>query len=337
MSGGGPTHAAVASFNNHWGVPLTLSRMPADVSYGVFEIGMNHPGEITPLVGMVRPHVAAITRIAPAHLGHFDSVREIARAKAEIFSGVVDGGVAVLNRDDEHFGFLRERAGAEGVSDVRTFGTAEGSDVRLTLGERTTLTVDGTLLNIAVPLRGAHNAMNAACAVAVASALGVAGGVAIKGIEAMPPVAGRGTIETVRVAGGEVTLVDESYNANPVSMTAALDVLRTLPVAAGGRRIAVLGDMRELGRFSKEMHADLDRAVLAADIDIAVLVGEEIARLAERLNGKVEAYHRTTVDAVEPLMRKLLQPNDIVMLKASNGTGLSRLAVALRGGAAPEA
>ena len=333
LGASGSTHAAVASFNNHWGVPLTLSRMPRDAAFGIFEIGMNHPGEITPLVGMVSPHVAAITRIAPAHLGHFDSVQEIAKAKAEIFTGLGEGGVAVLNRDDDYYEFLYCEAVAQGVGLFVTFGSRAEADVRLSLSageQRAGVSVAGTNYEMNLPLRGTHNAMNAACAIAVATSLGVGPEAAIKALEAMPPVSGRGTIERLRVAGGEITLIDESYNANPVSMAAALDVLAGLPNDGAGRRIAVLGDMRELGKFSHDMHADLDRPVLNARPDVVVLVGEEIGPLADRLDGKVEVYHRANVDAAAPLLGSLLRPNDIVMLKASNGTGLGRLAQMLR-------
>ena len=327
----GATHAAVASFNNHWGVPLTLSRMPAETRFGVFEIGMNHSGEITPLVGMVRPHVAAITRIAPAHLGNFASIEDIAAAKAEIFSGLVPGGVAVLNADDEHFAFLRAKAEGQGVETIRTFGTKAGCDVFVRFGTPTLFEVEGTTHEVSMPFAGNHNTMNAACAVAVATALGAGAQAAIRGIEAMPAVAGRGTVDRIAVDGGEARLVDESYNANPVSMAAALQVLSTMEPGAGGRRVAVLGDMRELGRFSADLHADLDQPVLDAKPSVVVLVGHEIASLAERLDGKVELYHRASADAAEPLLRSLLRPNDIVMLKASNGTGLGRVATALRG------
>ena len=330
LGNAGPTHAAVASFNNHWGVPLTLARMPTDTAFGVFEIGMNHPGEITPLVGMVRPHVAAITRIAPAHLGHFASVREIARAKAEIFSGVVDGGIAVLNRDDEHFDFLLGEATVQGVRTVRTFGTHEGSDVRLANGTRRRLTVDGVDHDLDLPLLGDHNAMNAACAVAVAVALGVAPSTAIRGIAGMDQVSGRGTLERIALKGGEITLLDESYNANPTSMRAALTVLAELVPDTGGRRIAVLGGMRELGEHSHAMHADLAEPITSASPDTVVLVGNEIVPLKERLGSGIHVRHGANVEEIEPIVLDMLRPNDLVMLKASNGTGLGRLAATLR-------
>ena len=334
LSVGGATHAAVASFNNHWGVPLTLSRMPQDSAYAVFEIGMNRPGEITPLVGMVRPHVAAITRIAPAHLGHFDSVREIARAKAEIFSGLSTDGIAVLNRDDEHYDFLVEQAKAQNVDHIVTFGTESDCDIRLVADPLPQIVVEGTPYDLRLPLRGLHNAMNASCAVAVATALGCDVAGALRGIAKMAQVTGRGTVETLDIGGGHITLLDESYNANPVSMAAALHVLSELPVGANGRRIAVLGDMLELGRFSTDMHAQLNVPVLAAQPDLVVLVGPEMEPLAERLRGKIELHHCSDADVADTTLRSLLRPNDVVMLKASNGTGLGRLASALRQSAA---
>ena len=330
----GAVHAADKSFNNHWGVPLTLGRLHPDARYGVFEVGMNHQGEIRALVAMVRPHVAAITRIAPAHLGQFESVEGIARAKAEIVEGVEPGGIVVLNADDEYFPLLSSIASDQSVA-VRTFGAAGGADVRLVTppeaeGGQAGITVDGTAHALALAVPGRHNLMNALCALAVAAAAGVDASSAIAGLGSMRPVAGRGTRESVAFDDGSLSLIDESYNANPVSMAAALEMLASAP--AGGRRVAVLGDMLELGGHARAMHAGLEEAVRASGASLVLLVGDEMTALAERIEGTVELYHRPTAEAIVPVAARVLRPGDTVMVKASNGTGLGRLVSAMRDG-----
>ena len=333
----GATHAADRSFNNHWGVPLTLSRLAPDARFGVFEIGMNHPGEIRNLVAMVRPHVAAITRIAPAHLGHFDSVEAIARAKAEIFEGVEPGGTAVLNADDEHYPLLARLAREAGVQRLRTFGEAADAHVRLLtpiyrMGAPARVAIDGAEHALTLRLPGRHNLMNALCALAIATIAGADAAKAIDALNAMEPVTGRGTREEIAWGrgSGSLVLIDESYNANPVSMVAALETLRATPLRRRGRRVAVLGDMLELGHHAPAMHADLTDAVRDGGVDLALLVGEHMAGLAERLGDAVETRHTPTAEAMEPILLRALKSNDTVMVKASNGTGLGRLVRALR-------
>ena len=333
----GATHAADRSFNNHWGVPLTLSRLAPNSRFGVFEIGMNHAGEISKLVAMVRPHVAAITRIAPAHLGHFDSVEGIARAKAEIFEGVEPGGTAVLFAEDEYFPLLSRLAREAGVQHVRTFGEAADAHVRLLtpiyrMGSPVRVEIDGAEHALGIRIPGRHNLMNALCALAVATAAGADTVQAIEALNAMEPVSGRGTREEIAWGrgSGSLVLVDESYNANPVSMAAALETLRAMPLRRRGRRVAVLGDMLELGDHAAGMHADLADAVRASGVDLALLVGEHMAGLAERLGSDVEVRHEQTAEAMERVMLRALKANDIVMVKASNGTGLGRLVHAMR-------
>ena len=337
LSPSGDTHAADRSFNNHWGVPLTLSRLAPDARFGVFEIGMNHPGEIRSLVAMVRPHVAAITRIAPAHLGHFDSVEAIARAKAEIFEGIEPGGTALLNADDEHHALLARLAREAGVGRIRTFGEAADAHVRLLtpiyrMGAPARIAIDGAEHALALRIPGRHNLMNALCALAVATVAGADAAKAVDALSQMEPVSGRGTREEIAWGrgSGSIVLIDESYNANPVSMAAALDTLRAMPLRRRGRRIAVLGDMLELGDHAPAMHADLADAVRASGVDAVMLIGPQMAGLAERLGGDVDVRHEDTAEAMEPVMMKLLRTNDTVMVKASNGTGLGRLVRALR-------
>ena len=331
----GETHAASASHNNHWGVPLTLVRMPASTRFGVFEIGMNHAGEIRTLVKMVRPQVAAITRIAPAHLGQFDSVNQIAAAKAEILEGIEPGGIAVLNHDDDYFKSLVARAREVGVERLRTFGTHEGASVRLIArapGEAgpARVSIDGIDFTLSLALPGRHNVMNALCALAVATAAGVEPASAVAALSRMKPVEGRGTREALAYGDGTIALIDESYNANPASMEAALEVLGNASPTAQGRRVAVLGDMLELGTHASGLHAALAEPVLASDAELVLLVGDEMTALAKALEGKVEVYHRPNAEAMEQLAFKALREGDVVMVKASNGTGLGRLVGALR-------
>ena len=327
LSGAGEVHAAVRSFNNHWGVPLTLARLPRRANFGVFEIGMNAPGEILPLARQVRPHVAIVTRIAPAHLGAFEDEAGIADEKGTIFRALEPGGTAILNADDPH----RERLAAmipAGCS-RRSFGETSNADVRLAAsGEGARVAIDGEAFDLALRVPGRHNLLNACAALAAATAAGVEPRVAIEGLSRMEPVSGRGTRESVRFEGGTITLIDESYNANPVSMTAALDLLRESD--AGGRRVAMLGDMRELGTHSREMHAGLADAVEASGAELVLLVGDEMTALADALQGRVEVYHRPTVEAAEPVAVAALRPGDTIMVKASNGTGLGRFVASLR-------
>jgi UDP-N-acetylmuramoyl-tripeptide--D-alanyl-D-alanine ligase len=256
-------HASAASFNNHWGVPLTLARMPADTRIGVFEIGMNHPGEITPLVKMVRPHIAIITTIAAAHLGNFKNLTEIAAAKSEIMEGVVEDGHVLLNRDNEKYGWLKKRAGEVGVENVLSFGENAKADYRLLkcklLPDCSTITArigpDEVAVKIGAP--GRHQVQNA---LAVLGAVQLAGANLAKAIHALAGLSaekGRGARHTLKIDGGSFVLIDESYNANPASMRAALELMRDSPVRLRGRRIAVLGDMLEMGRFSEQVHRDL--------------------------------------------------------------------------------
>ena len=258
----GSTTASLSSLNNHWGVPLSLSRMPADARFGVFEIGMNHPGEVTPLTRLVRPHVAIITTVASAHTEFFKSVDEIADAKAEIFLGLEPDGVAVLNRDNPYFERLSRHAEDANVARIVSFG-GNGADMRLidaTPGpDGTTVraSFDGREITYVVGSPGRHWVMNSLAVLAAASLLGADIDAAAETLAELKPLAGRGQTPRPARRRGEFTLVDESYNANPESMRAAIATLAEKPVGKGGRRIAVLGDMRELGDDSPEMHAAL--------------------------------------------------------------------------------
>ncbi len=336
----GRTHAADKSFNNHWGVPLTLARMPAATRYGVFEIGMNHPGEITPLSQMVRPHVAIVTTVEAVHLEQFASVAEIAEAKAEIFAGIVPGGAAVLNRDNAHFDLLARRAAERGVR-VVSFGhhpeaSVRCSELRLdSCGSNVRAEYhsgrDALLYRIGIP--GAHIAQNSLAVLAALLAIGIDG---TKLEEAFGPMqhlqapAGRGTRTELPVPGGTILLIDESYNANPASMRAALSVLGTVPRAQYSRRIAVLGDMLELGADSPALHADLKEAVDAAGADLVFACGPQMAHLFEALpDGRRGAWAAQSSGIAEALLATVAA-GDVVMIKGSNGSRMAPLVAAMK-------
>ena len=261
----GLTHASAASYNNHWGVPLTLCRMPKDSRFGVFEIGMNHAGEITPLVGMVRPQVAIITTIAPVHLEFFASIEAIAEAKAEIFSGLEKGGAAILNRDIPQFAQLRALALASPAGRLLTFGEGEDADARLegvetvAEGSRVTARLFGEPLIFTIGAPGRHMAMNGLAVLLAVEALGGDIAQAARDLAGFTPPRGRGERRVLSLPFGDFILVDESYNANPTSMRAAIALLGE--TQASGRRIAVLGDMLELGPDGPALHAGLAEAL----------------------------------------------------------------------------
>ncbi|MDE2361968.1 MAG: UDP-N-acetylmuramoylalanyl-D-glutamyl-2,6-diaminopimelate--D-alanyl-D-alanine ligase [Hyphomicrobiales bacterium] len=333
LSSAGATHASVASYNNHWGVPLTLARMPEATKYGVFEIGMNHAGEITPLVDMVRPHVAIVTRIAPVHLEHFPSIDAIADAKAEIFSGIVKGGVAILNRDDAQFARLEAAAQASPAGFVLSFGEHEGADARLlaceTRGEETRVAarILGQDASYIVGAPGRHIAMNSLAALLAARAAGLDLVMAALSLGRFVSPEGRGRREALSVEGGEITLIDESYNANPASMRAALDLLGA---AGGGRKIAVLGDMLELGPDGKKLHAAHAEDIERNGVDLVFSAGPLMRALHEAIPAERRGAHAADSSALQPIVLDALRAGDVVMIKGSNGSRMGPLVTALR-------
>ncbi|HEY8594008.1 MAG TPA: UDP-N-acetylmuramoyl-tripeptide--D-alanyl-D-alanine ligase [Devosiaceae bacterium] len=334
LSTAGETHASVKSFNNHWGVPLTLARLPVSARFGVFEIGMNHAGEITPLSELVRPHVAVITSIGPAHIGNLGSMAAIAMAKAEIFSGLEPGGTAIVNADHDYLDILLSAARRAG-SNIVTFGYAQRADVRITNAEETeagTLVravFEGRAVDMTLSARGRHMASNAVAALCVARCLGIDLAVAARAAEGLSAGEGRGAAVQLDGSNGPVELIDESYNANPASMRAALEVFGNTR-APGGRRVLVLGAMRELGEFARRFHAELEKPVLAARPDAVFLVGDDMAALAAALAGQVEMHHFETVDEASSEVLNGLAQGDLVMVKGSLSVGLGGLVKSIR-------
>ena len=333
LASAGETHASAASYNNHWGVPLTLARMPESARFGVFEIGMNHAGEITPLVAMAQPHIAIITRIAPVHLEHFASVEAIAGAKAEIFSGLQRGGVAILNRDDAQFERLRDAAGAAGVRFVLSFGESAEADATLLScdvdGETTRVQarVLGQDLTYTIGAPGRHIAMNSLAVLMASRAAGLDLQAAARALAGFRPPAGRGQRETLQAADGPFTIIDESYNANPASMRAALDLLGA---ADGKRRIAVLGDMLELGPQARALHAAIAEDVERNQIDLVYTAGPLMQALSEAIPAERRGAHAANAAALEPIVLDALRAGDVVMIKGSNGSRMGPLVAAMR-------
>ena len=334
LSAAGSTHASIKSFNNHWGVPLMLASMPAAADFGVFEMGMSAPGEITPLAQLVRPHIAVITTIAPAHLGAFDSIDGIAAAKAEIFSGVEPGGTAVLNIDHAQAHLLIDAANAAGVRIV-TYGFAPGADWHVAklemAGDRSFAEIhhDGATYGLVLNVPGRHMVANAVAAMAVAHIAGVEPKVALMALAGFGAQPGRGQKLLLGPSDKPLLLIDESYNANTASMTAALDVF-TGQKAPNGRKVLVLGDMLELGAESGNLHASLAEAVNASGADRVYLVGQHMAALVAALDvGRVTAHTQTAVEMADILVNDLAY-GDAVMVKGSKGVGLAGIVDKIR-------
>ena len=273
LSACGLTHASAASYNNHWGVPLTLARLPADARFGVFEIGMNHAGEITPLTRMARPHVALVTMIAPVHIEHLGSIEAIADAKAEIFLGVEPDGTAVFNRDAPQFERLTRAAALRGAR-IRSFGRGADCDARLldveaiAGGSRVRARILGRELAFELGAPGTHMAENALGALLVADALGGDLDACAAALRSFSPQKGRGERFLLPTPGGHATIIDESYNANPASMRAALALLAAAKPGPRGAASRCIGDMLELGPKAAAMHAELAADLSASNVDL---------------------------------------------------------------------
>jgi UDP-N-acetylmuramoyl-tripeptide--D-alanyl-D-alanine ligase len=331
----GPTHASAASFNNHWGVPLSLARCPASVRFAIFEIGMNHAGEIEPLVKMVRPQVAIITTVEPVHLEFFAGIEAIADAKAEIFEGVEPGGAVVLNRDNAQFDRLQRRAQELGISRVVSFGIEEKSDARLldlslhSACSAVRADILGHDVTYKIGMPGRHMAMNSLAVLAAASLAGADLALAALALSQIEPAAGRGARRTLELASGEATLIDESYNANPASMAAALNVLGQAAVGPHGRRIAVLGDMLELGATSPALHRGLVDAVKPNRIDLVYCCGPLMRNLWDALSAGKRGGYADSAAGLESQVVAAIRAGDVIMIKGSLGSKMKTIVTAL--------
>ncbi len=332
----GDTHASAASYNNQWGVPLSLARMPANTAYGVFEVGMNHAGEITPLTRLVRPHVAIVTAIAPVHLEYFGSLDAIADAKAEIFLGIEPGGAAVLNRDDPQFERLSAAARAAGVTRIVSFGEHERADARLIKVslQAETSTVAARILGADVTYKlgapGRHVVANSLAVLAAAALAGADLALAALALADLKPPVGRGERIALDVPGGAALLIDESYNANPTSMRAALALLGQVPMKGLGRRIAVLGDMLELGSEGPTLHADLAGAVVGSAVDLVYCAGPLMKSLWDALPSERRGGYADSAAALETDVLAAVGAGDALMVKGSLGSRMGPIVKALK-------
>jgi UDP-N-acetylmuramoyl-tripeptide--D-alanyl-D-alanine ligase len=336
LSSDGETHASAASYNNHWGVPLSLARCPESARYAVLEMGMNHAGEIAPLTKLVRPHVAIITTIEPVHLEFFDSVEAIADAKAEIFEGIEPGGAAVLNRDNPHFARLQKAAKAAGIERVVSFGEHARAEARLMKFalQPDSSTAQARILGADVTYKlgapGRHVVWNSLAVLAAAVLAGADLALAALALSNLkPPSGGRGERIALELPGGDALLIDESYNANPASMRAALALLGQAPLGPRGRRIAVLGEMLELGPRGAELHQGLAQSIVDNSVDLVFCAGPLYRDLWQALPSERRGGYADTAAALEADVLGALRAGDAMMVKGSLGSKMGPIVKAL--------
>ena len=335
LSRAGETHASVASYNNHWGVPLSLARCPQNARFAIFEMGMNHAGEIEPLTKLVRPHVAIVTTIEPVHLEFFPSIEGIADAKAEIFLGLEPGGAAVINRDNPHYERLRQKAKEARVGRIVSFGEHADADARvLTFSLHADYSVVhasvfGAEVTYKLGSPGKHLIWNSLAVLAAAALSGADLALAALALAELKPATGRGTRVRLGLPGGTAELIDESYNANPASMRAALALLGQAALGPRGRRIAILGDMLELGADGERLHRELAEAVVANDVDLVLCSGPLMQHLWDALPSERRGGYAETSSALESSVLAAVQPGDAVMVKGSLGSRMGPLVKAL--------
>lgn len=334
IAASGKTHRSVKSYNNHWGVPLTLSRMPADSEFAVFEIGMNHRGEILPLTKLVQPHAALVTTIAPAHVENLGSLEAVADEKGDIYAGLEPGGAAIIPFDAPHASRLVDAAERNGANIIR-FGRGAECEARLLRfdmeadGSNAEAEILGRLIRYRVGVEGAHWALNSVAALAAVDVVGGDVEAAAAALADLRAVDGRGVAKKIAATFGSFLLVDDSYNANPASMAAALSTLGARPTGQGGRRIAALGDMLELGPDERAYHAGLAQPLDAAGIDLVFAAGPRMAALIEALPPERRGGYAETADALIPIIASSLRDGDVVLVKGSNGSKMMRVVEAL--------
>lgn len=331
-----PTFASEGNLNNHWGAPLSLARMDRDAAIGVFELGMNHADEIRPLARMVRPHAAIITTVDAVHIEFFSSVAEIADAKAELLEGLEAGGTAILPRDNPHFERLAKRAASLGIARIISFGADAASDFRLLscdageTGNVVEASCAGTRLAFTMGLAGRHQAMNGLAVLAAVAAIGGDVAHAARDLDGARALKGRGKRESVTLGDGSLLLIDESYNASPAAMRAAFAVLADIKPECGGRRVAIIGDMRELGSEGSRLHTELAGAIADAGIDLVFCVGPLMADLYRALPAGRRGQHTPDSNAMIVPVVAALRPGDVVLVKGSLGTRMAPIVDAIR-------
>jgi UDP-N-acetylmuramoyl-tripeptide--D-alanyl-D-alanine ligase len=333
-----PAFASAGSLNNQWGVPLSLSRMPRETRYGIFEMGMNHPGEIDALSRIVRPDVAVITTVEQTHLGFFSSVEAIADAKAEIFAGMEAKGAAVLNRDNMHFARLAAAARAQGITRILGFGSHPEAAVRIVdshlyaTASAVTASVLGEIVDYCVAIPGQHWVMNSLAVLGAVKAAGGDVGAAAGAMSSLTPLDGRGRRHRITLGDGAADVIDESYNASPASMRAAFAVLGAMIPGKGGRRIAVLGDMLELGGEASGLHADLADGLVEAGVNLVFTAGAEMRALYDALPKRMRGAYTTGAADMAEIIARRVRPGDIVMVKGSHGSRMGEVVKRLRSG-----
>lgn len=338
LSGMGKTHASEGGLNNHWGVPLSLASMPKDCDYGIIEMGMNHAGEISQLTRQVKPKIAIITEITPTHTEFLGDIHGVVQAKSEIFEGMGPDGVAILNRDNEFYPDLVAAAKTNGVGKIRSFGEHEKADARLiryveaSNGTMVTARIFGEDVTYQMAWHGKHIAMNS---LSVLLAVSIAGGdvkEAVRTLSEVQPVQGRGDREFLDLgdSSNPVTLINETSNASPASMKAAFRVLAMIDPGRGGRLIAVLGDMLELGKKAVEHHTDLALPLRAANIDLVYTCGSLMKKLHDTLPANQRGGHAKDSEALAQIVPDVLIPGDVVMVKGSRGSKMDTVVEAMR-------
>jgi UDP-N-acetylmuramoyl-tripeptide--D-alanyl-D-alanine ligase len=331
----GSVHASAKSFNNHWGVPLSLANMPKAACFGVFEIGMNHAGEIDALTRLVSPHIAIVTTVAPVHLGFFRSVEEIADAKAEIFCGLEPGGTAIINRDNPHYERLKAHALAQDAK-VIGFGETPEAEARLVSvelypdGSQVATDILGERMSYWLGAPGRHLVQNSLAVLTAAKIAGADLALAAAALSALHAQAGRGARTLIDAEGGRMAIIDESYNANPASMRAALATLGLTPRSEFNRRVAVLGDMLELGPEGPGLHQELAEFIDGAGVDVVFACGELMGSLYEALPASRQGAYAKTAEELAPQLVRAVGPGDAIMVKGSLGSRMAPLVEALK-------
>jgi UDP-N-acetylmuramoyl-tripeptide--D-alanyl-D-alanine ligase len=335
LSAVGETHASAASYNNHWGVPLSLARCPARARFAIFEMGMSHAGEIEPLTRIVRPHVAIVTTVEPVHLEFFPSIEAIADAKAEIFLGLEPDGAAVINRDNPHFARLERAAKSAGVKRVVSFGEHARADAQLVKcalqAENSTVQarILGTDVTYKIGAPGRHLVFNSLAVLAACVLAGADLARAALALAQLSPATGRGVRSTLELPGGSALLIDESYNANPASMRAALALLGQAPIGPQGRRIAVLGDMLELGDMGAELHRALTEPIATNAVDLVFCSGPLMQELWQALPSERRGGYAVSSAELEAEVLTAVRAGDAVMVKGSLGSKMGPIVKAL--------